>query len=90
MKKYHKKFISLNNFTLRTENNKKLKRDVLINAGDLCNLLYYSYKNKYNQKINSLDTKNRTKLDYKKLRLIKIIKKLVMNINLKKRRKNND
>ena len=90
MKKYHKKFISLKNFTLRTENNKKLKRDVLINAGDLYNLLYYSYKNKYNQKINSLDTKNRTKLDYKKLRLIKIIKKLVMNINLKKRRKNND
>ena len=63
---------------------------MLINAGALYNLLYYSYKNKYNQKINSLDTKNRTKFDYKKLRLIKIIKKLVMNINLKKRRKNND
>ena len=63
---------------------------MLINAGHLYNLLYYSYKNKYNQKINSLDTKNRTKFDYKKLRLIKIIKKLVMNINLKKRRKNND
>ena len=29
----------------------------------------YIYKNKYNKKINSLDTKNRIKLDYKKLRL---------------------
>ena len=31
--------------------------------------MYYIYKNKYNKKINSLDTENRTKLDYKKLRL---------------------
>ena len=29
----------------------------------------YTNKNKYNKKINSLDTKNREKLDYKKLRL---------------------
>ena len=42
---------------------------MLINAGDLYNSLYYIYKNKYNKKINSLDTKNRIKLDYKKLRL---------------------
>ena len=42
---------------------------MLINAGDLYNSLYYIYKNKYNKKINSLDTENRTKLDYKKLRL---------------------
>ena len=42
---------------------------MLINAGDLYNLLYYIYKNKYNKKINSLDTKNKTKLHYKKLRL---------------------
>ena len=42
---------------------------MLINAGDLSNSLYYIYKNKYNKKINSLDTENRTKLDYKKLRL---------------------
>ena len=27
------------------------------------------YKNKYNKKINSLNTKNREKIDYKKLRL---------------------
>ena len=31
--------------------------------------MYYIYKDKYNKEINSLDTKNRTKLDYKKLRL---------------------
>ena len=64
MRKYHKKFISLKNLTPRTENNKKLKQEVLINAGDLYNSLYYIYKNKYNKKINSLDTENRTKLDY--------------------------
>ena len=69
MRKHHKKFISLKNLTPRTENNKKLKQEVWINAGDLYNSLYYIYKNKYNKKINSLDTENRTKLDYKKLRL---------------------
>ena len=42
---------------------------MLINAGEPYNSLYYSYKNKYNKKINSLDTEKRTKLDYKKLRL---------------------
>ena len=69
MREYHKKFISLNNLAPRTENNKKLKQEVLINAGDIYNELYYIYKNKYNKKINSLDTENRAKLDYKKLRL---------------------
>ena len=72
MRKYHKKFTSLNNLVLRTENNKELKQEVLINAGDIYNKLYYIYQNKYNKKINSLDTKNRTKLDYKKLRLADI------------------
>ena len=41
---------------------------MLINVGDIYNKLYYTYKNKYNKKINTLDTKNRIKLDYKKLR----------------------
>ena len=31
--------------------------------------MYHSYKDKYNREINSLDTKNRKKLDYEKLRL---------------------
>ena len=42
---------------------------MLINAGGLYNSLYYICKNKYNKKINSLDTENRTKLYHKKLRL---------------------
>ena len=62
MRKYHKKFTSLNNLVLRTENNKVLKQEVLNSAGDIYNKLYYIYKNKYNKKINSLDTKNRTSL----------------------------
>ena len=41
---------------------------MLTNVGDIYNKLYYTYKNKYNKKINTLDTKNRIKLDYKKLR----------------------
>ena len=69
MRNYHKKFTSLNNLVPQTENKKVLKQEVLNNAGDIYNKLYYIYKNKYNKKINSLDTKNRTKLDYKKLRL---------------------
>ena len=31
--------------------------------------MYYIYKDKYNKEINNLDTKNKEKLDYKKLRL---------------------
>ena len=69
MREHHKKFTSLNNLVPRTENNEKLKQEVLINAGDIYNELHCSYKNKYSKKINSLDTKNRQKLDYKKLRL---------------------
>ena len=42
---------------------------MLTNGGDIYNELYYIYKNIYNKKINSLNTKNRIKLDYKKLRL---------------------
>ena len=42
---------------------------MLTNACDIYNELYYIYKNKYNEKINSLDTENKKKLDYKKLRL---------------------
>ena len=57
MREYHKKFTSLNNLVPRTENNKELKQEVLINAGDIYNKLYYIYQNKYNKKINSLDTK---------------------------------
>ena len=69
MRKYHKKFTSLNNLVSRTKDNKKLKQEVLINAGDIYNKLYYIYQNKYNKKINSLDSKNKKKLCYKNVRL---------------------
>ena len=48
---------------------KELKDKVLKDAREFYNELYYIYKDKYNEKINSLDTKNRKELDYKKLRL---------------------
>ena len=66
---FHKKFTGLKNVTPRTEDNKSLKTKVLKDAGDLYNNLYYIYKNKYNKEINSLDTENKKKFDYKKLRL---------------------
>ena len=50
MREHHKKFTSLNNLVPQTENNEKLKQEVLINAGDIYNELHYSYKNKYSKK----------------------------------------
>ena len=41
---------------------------MLVDVGNIYNELYYMYKIKYNKK-NSLNTKNRIKLNYKKLRL---------------------
>ena len=69
MKEYHKKFNSLNKLKPQKENNKKRKQEVLINVGDIYNELYDIYKNKYKKKTNSLDAKNKKKLNYKKLRL---------------------
>ena len=63
MRKYHKKFTSLNNLIPRTKNNKELKQEVLINAGDIYNELYHIYKNKYNKKINSLHIKKKKKIE---------------------------
>ena len=69
MKEYHKKVNSLNKLKPQKENNKKRKQEVLTNVGDIYNELYDIYKSKYNKNINSLDAKNKKKLDYKKLRL---------------------
>ena len=68
MKEHHKKFTSLNNLVPRTENNKELKQEVLINAGDIHNEFHYIYKNKYNKKINSLDTENNKKARLQKIK----------------------
>ena len=46
MREYHKKFTSLNNLVPQTKHNKELKQEVLINAGDIYNKLYYIYQNK--------------------------------------------
>ena len=65
-----KKFIKFKNVISQTEANKNLKEKVLDNIADLFfNELYYIYKDKYNEEINSLDTKDRKKFNYKKLRL---------------------
>ena len=39
------------------------------NVGDLFNDLYYIYKDKSNEDLNSLNTKNRKNFDYTKLRV---------------------
>ena len=69
LKNFNKNFTNLKNVIPRTKANKILKEKVLDNAGNLFNDLYYIYKYKYNEEINSLDTENRKKFDYKKLRL---------------------
>ena len=48
---------------------KELKNQVLFNAKKLYNVLYYIYKDKYNKKVNSLNTNDKEWLDYKNLRL---------------------
>ena len=62
-------FISLKNVASRKKEKKELKNKVLSNAENLYNKLFYIYKDKYNQEINTLDIKNKEKIDYKKLRL---------------------
>ena len=66
---FHKKFTRFKNLAPRTKDKKILKDKVLSNVGNLYNGLYYIYKDKYNEKINNVDTKNKKKLNYKKLRL---------------------
>ena len=65
---FHKKFAKLKNVSPQTKTNENLKEKVLDNVGDLFNELYYIYKDKYNEEINSLNTKDTEKFNYKKLR----------------------
>ena len=69
LNKFNDEIIGLKNVVSRKKEKKELKNKVLSNAKKLYNELYYIYKDKYNKKINSLDKENRTKLDYKKLKL---------------------
>ena len=68
MKEIHEKYNGLNSLKPRTKDNEKLKQEVLTNVSDIYNRFYYIYKDKYSEKINSLDTKNRKELDYKKIK----------------------
>ena len=68
MNKFKGEIISLKNVASRKEEKKELKNKVLSKAENLNNKLYYICKDKYNKEINSLDSKNKEKLDYKKLR----------------------
>ena len=67
--KFNDEVVGFKNVASRKEEKKELKNKVLSNAENLYNKLYYIYKDKYNKEINSLDTKNKEKLDHKKLRL---------------------
>ena len=66
---FHKKFTRFKIVASRTKDKKSLKNKVLSNARNLYNDLYYIYKDKYNEKINGLDTKNKKKKNKKKQKL---------------------
>ena len=55
---FHKKFTKFKNVSPQTKTNENLKEKVLGNIGDLYNELYYIYKDKCNEEINSLNTKD--------------------------------
>ena len=64
-----KDLISLKLLIHKKNENKALKPKVLDNVGDLFNELYYIYKDKYNEEKEGLNTKNKKRFYYKKLRL---------------------
>ena len=57
LKSFHKQFTSLKNVAPRTKDNENKKKEVLNNAEDLYNELYYIYKDKYIEKENNLNKK---------------------------------
>ena len=57
LKSFHKQFTSLKNVAPRTKDNEDKKKEVLNNAEDLYNELYYIYKDKYIEKENNLNKK---------------------------------
>ena len=69
LNKFNDEITSLKNLSSQNEENKELKNQVLFNAKKLYNVLYYIYKDKYNKKVNSLNTNDKEWLDYKNLRL---------------------
>ena len=65
LNKFNDEITSLENLSSRKEEKRELKNQVLFNAKKLYNILYYIYKDKYNKKINSLNTNDKERLDYK-------------------------
>ena len=63
------KFSKFKTVVPQTNENKYLKSNVLDNTGYLFNELYDMCKDKYNDKQNSLNTKDKNKFYYQKLRL---------------------
>ena len=66
---FKKRFNKLKTVDPQTNENKALRPKVLDNVGDLFNELYYIYKDKYNEEKEGLNTKNKKRFYYKKLRL---------------------
>ena len=66
---FKKRFNRLKNVNPQTDENEVLKLKVLDNIGDLFNNLCYNYKDKYNEKKDGLNTKDKKYFYYKKLRL---------------------
>ena len=62
IKEYHQKCKKLINVQPRTNDQEKLKQEVLTNVGVIYNELYYNYKSKYNKKIDTLSVKNKKKV----------------------------
>ena len=63
LNKFNDEITSLKNVSSRKEEKKELKNQVLFNTKKLYNILYYIYKDKYNKKINSLNTNDKERLD---------------------------
>ena len=69
MNELKKRFNKLKAVDPQTDENKILNSKVLDNVGDLFNELYYSYKDKYNEEKDGLNTKTKKLFYYEKLRL---------------------
>ena len=66
---FQKRFDKLRIVNPQTDNNKVLKEKVLDGVGDIFNEPYYIYKDRYNEEKDGLNTKDKKKFYYKKLRL---------------------
>ena len=69
LSEFHKKITRFKNVNSQTDANKDLKVQVLDNAGDIFNKIYYIYKEKYEEEKDGLNDKDTKKSDYTKLSL---------------------